>query len=154
MREKRKIMPPDIVHHHFKRALRGYNDFEVDEFLGDVKDTMEDILQENAELREKVKVLEERLRYFTLKEIAIQNSLILAEKTAEERIQSAKKEADLIIERAKLEAEKIKENNLQEMKDTLMEISTLKQQKQNFLVEFEVLLRSHLNMMRKDIPET
>lgn len=154
MREKRKVMPPDIDHYHFKRSLRGYNDFEVDEFLRDIKDTMEDILQENAELREKVRVLEERLRDFTLKEIALQNSLILAEKTAEERIQSAKKEADLIIERAKLEAEKIKENNLQEMKDTLMEINTIKQQKQNFLVEFEVLLRSHLNMMRKDIPET
>lgn len=150
MKEKRHLLPVDILHHTFKRSLRGYNDFEVDEFLKEVAETVEDLLQENLELREKVKSLEEKLRSFTLKEIALQNSLILAEKTAEERLLNAKKEADMIIERANFEAEKIKEKGMQDLKDTLAEIHSLKQQKQNFLIEFETLLKTYLSYISKE----
>lgn len=142
-------MPVDILHRRFKKTLRGYNVFEVDEFLKEVSQTLEDLLQEQDVMRKKVRELEERLKGFTLKEVALQNSLILAEKTAEERLISAKKEADLVIEYAKFEAERIKENNLQERKEALKEINTLKQQKQSFLIEFEALLSSYLNVLKK-----
>jgi len=145
-----RLTPVDILHQEFKKSFRGYNDLEVDEFIEKVTKDYEEILQENAELKDKIKTLEERIKRYTLKEDSLQNSLILAERTAEERINSAHSQAELIIKEAQLETERIKVETKEELRATNEQLAKLKQQRDVFRAEYEILLKTHLKMLEEE----
>ena len=50
------LTPIEIENKEFKKALRGFKEEEVDEFLDIVKEDYEYLYRENLELKEKVKL--------------------------------------------------------------------------------------------------
>ena len=101
-----KIMPIDIQHKSFKKALQGYDRTEVDQFLDEVIETLEDDAQKRAALEAEIADLKERISHFKAMEESLQNTLVLAQRTADEVKASAHKEADLIRDQARLAAER------------------------------------------------
>src|SRR5580698_272492 len=87
-----KITPVDIQHKTFKKALQGYDRADVDQFLDEIIETLE------AEIADH----KERISHFKAMEESLQNTLVLAQRTADEVKASAHKEADLIREQARL----------------------------------------------------
>lgn len=102
-----KITSMDISNKEFKKALRGYNAEEVDEFLDKVAEDYELLYKEASSLKEKVTVMNERLEHYSRMETTIQNTLLLAQNAAEQSKKLAQKEADLIIKGANDSAQKI-----------------------------------------------
>ena len=98
-----KITPIDIQHKVFKKALQGYDRGEVDGFLDEVIETLEDEAQHRTALEAEIADLKERLSHFKAIEESLQNTLVLAQRTADETKASAHKEADLIREQARLQ---------------------------------------------------
>jgi cell division initiation protein len=101
-----KITPVDIQHKTFKRALQGYDRAEVDQFLDEVIETLEDDAQHRAALDAEIADLRERISHFKAMEESLHNTLVLAQRTADEVKASAHKEADLIREQARLASER------------------------------------------------
>ena len=101
-----KITPVDIQHKTFKKALQGYDRAEVDQFLDDVIETLEDDAHERAALQAEIADLRERISHFKSMEESLQNTLLLAQRTADETKASAHKEADLIRQEARIAAER------------------------------------------------
>jgi len=101
-----KISPIDIQHKTFKKALQGYDRAEVDQFLDEVIETLEDDAQHIAALQAEINDLKERISHFKAMEESLQNTLVLAQRTADEVKASAHKEADLIKEQARIAAER------------------------------------------------
>src|SRR5579872_1472060 len=101
-----KISPVDIQHKTFKKALQGYDRSEVDQFLDDMIESLEDEAQAMAALEAEVADLRERIGHFKAMEESLQSTLLLAQRTADEVKAAAHKEADLIKQQAKMEAEK------------------------------------------------
>jgi cell division initiation protein len=101
-----KITPIDIQHKTFKKALQGYDRPEVDQFLDEIIETLEDDAQHIAALQAEIADLKERISHFKAMEESLQNTLILAQRTADEVKASAHKEADLIKEQARIAAER------------------------------------------------
>jgi len=101
-----KITPIDIQHKTFKKALQGYDRAEVDQFLDDVIETLEDDAHERAALQAEIADLKERVSHFKSMEASLQNTLVLAQRTADEVKASAHKEADLIRQEAKMAGER------------------------------------------------
>ncbi len=101
-----KITPIDIQHKSFKKALQGYDRAEVDQFLDEVIETLEDEAQRAAALQAEINDLKERISHFKAMEESLQNTLLLAQRTADEVKASAHKEADLIKEQARIAAER------------------------------------------------
>ena len=101
-----KISPIDIQHKTFKKALQGYDRAEVDQFLDEVIETLEDDAQHMAALQAEINDLRERISHFKAMEESLQNTLVLAQRTADEVKASAHKEADLIKEQARIAAER------------------------------------------------
>ncbi len=99
-------MPIDIQHKSFKKALQGYDRTEVDQFLDEVIETLEDDAHQRAALEAEIGDLKERISHFKAMEESLQNTLVLAQRTADEVKASAHKEADLIREQARLTAER------------------------------------------------
>ncbi len=97
-----KITPVDIQHKTFKKALQGYDRGDVDQFLDEIIETLEDEAQHRAALEAEIADLKERISHFKAMEESLQNTLVLAQRTADEVKASAHKEADLIREQARL----------------------------------------------------
>src|SRR5579872_7541691 len=101
-----RITPVDIQHKTFKKALQGYDRTEVDQFLDEIIETLEDEATHRAALEADIADLKERISHFKAMEESLQNTLILAQRTADEVKASAHKEADLIKEQARIGAER------------------------------------------------
>ncbi len=101
-----KITPVDIQHKSFKKALQGYDRTDVDHFLDEIIETLEDEAQQRAALEAEIADLKERISHFKAIEESLQNTLVLAQRTADEVKASAHKEADLISEQARLASER------------------------------------------------
>ena len=89
--------------------FRGFDRQEVDAFLDDVAEDYEQIIKENALLREQLAVLEERSRGVEEREKLLQDTLTTTQRLAEEMKEAAKREANLLIREAELQGGKLLE---------------------------------------------
>lgn len=95
------ITAMEIRNQQFKKAFRGYETNEVKNFIMQLAQDYENIYSENAQLREKIQRIEYELEKYRKMEETMNNSLILAQQTAEDLKINARKEADLILEQSK-----------------------------------------------------
>ena len=102
------ITPLDIENKKFsKQMMNGYNVDEVDDFLDEVMEDYESNYKEVAMLRTKVEELELSLTRYKTIESTLQNTLVMAQSTADEVKNVARQQADQIINDAQREAENI-----------------------------------------------
>ena len=101
------ITPLDIENKRFsKQMMNGYSVDEVDDFLDELTVDYTKNYKEVAELRDQVEELNKSLVQYKTMEDTLQNTLVVAQTTAEELKNVAKKQADQIIEEAKSNAQK------------------------------------------------
>jgi cell division initiation protein len=142
-----RITVIDIQHKTFKKQLQGYDRAEVDAFLDEVIETIEDEATARAALEAEIADLRERISHFKAMEESLQHTLILAQRTADEVKAAAHKEADLIRQEARMHAER-------EIADLGDRISESRREYQRALdtaaqakSELRSLLMSHLSLI-------
>jgi cell division initiation protein len=101
-----RITVVDIQHRSFKRALQGYDRTDVDSFLDEIIESLEDEATARAALEAEIADLKERISHFKAMEDSLQSTLLLAQRTADEVKAAAHKEADLIKQEARLVSER------------------------------------------------
>lgn len=148
------ITPLDIENKRFsKQMVNGYNVDEVDEFLDEITTDYEKIYKENKELKESAEVLNNDVGQYKNIETTLQNTLIIAQKTADEIQNVAKQQAEQIIKDAEYQSKsKIDELNTQIMIKE-KEIEDLKKQFNVYKAKMESLLISQLELI-KDMEDT
>jgi DivIVA domain-containing protein len=99
----------------FRRALRGYESEGVDAFLDLAADRLEEVVRENAALRERNLQLTEALNAFRAREHAMNEALVTAQQLREEVRAQAGREAELALREARAEAERILADARQKM---------------------------------------
>jgi cell division initiation protein len=145
-----KLTPLDIRHKEFKRAMRGYADVEVDEFLDEVADEFERVFKENIDLRERVEGLEEQVANYRRMEEALQKTLISAQASADELKQSSAKEAQLIVHEGELQARQLVNEAYTERQGVEQATARLRSAEQDFRFKFKQLLQGYLNHIEHD----
>ena len=99
------ITPLDIENKKFsKQMMNGYNVEEVDDFLDDLTADYGKNYKEVTELKAKVEELNKSLEHYKTIEKTLQDTLIMAQSTAEDIKNVAKQQADQIINDAKSSA--------------------------------------------------
>src|SRR5919201_4876382 len=101
------LTPVEIRHVKLKRALRGYERKEVDEFLDDIITSFEEVWRERADLADRVEQLESALERYRELEGLLRATLVSAERAAGELREHAQKESDLIVGEARSAARTI-----------------------------------------------
>ncbi|EOA3413403.1 DivIVA domain-containing protein [Enterococcus hirae] len=101
------LTPLDIQNKTFPTKMRGYNQDEVDDFLDLVVRDYEEITQRNRELEKAVKHSEEKLEYFNELKDALNQSIIVAQDTADKVKTSASKESEVIVISAQNKADEL-----------------------------------------------
>ena len=158
------ITPLDIENKKFsKQMMSGYNVDEVDEFLDQIMQDYETNYKEATELKAKVDELNKSLEHYKMIEKTLQNTLVMAQTTAEDIKNVAKQQAEQVISEAQKEAETIirnaKENASkgldeieQQTKAKEQQFNEVKQQFDIYRAKMEALLISQLELL-KDMKE-
>ncbi len=145
------ITPLEIENKKFsKQMMNGYSVEEVDEFLDELTVDYEKAYKESTELKNKVEELERSLVHYKTIEDTLQNTLVMAQSTAEEVKEVAKQQADQIIKEAEGNARKAAEDLSQEILMKKKELEDVKKQFDVYKAKMESLLISQLELI-KDI---
>ncbi len=145
------ITPLDIDNKKFaKQMVNGYNVEEVDDFLDELTIDYSKNYKEVTELRAKVEELNNSLVQYKTIESTLQNTLVMAQSTAEEVKNVAKQKADQIIEEAKVNAQKQVDELNNEIIQKQKELDDVKKQFDIYKAKMESLLISQLELI-KDI---
>ena len=148
------ITPMDIRNKEFKKAFKGYKEDEVDEFLDKVIADYERIYRENGELKDRISIDNERIESYNSMEKSLQNTLLIAQTTAEDIVANARKKADMVIKEAEEQARRIIEDANSSVIKVNRDYEELKKEVQVFKTRFKTLLESELealNATLKDI---
>jgi cell division initiation protein len=142
-----KVTVIDIQHKTFKKQLQGYDRAEVDAFLDEVIESIEDEATARAALEAEVADLRERISHFKAMEESLQHTLVLAQRTADEVKAAAHKEADLIKQEARMHAEReiadLGDRTTEARREYQRALDTAAQAKS----ELRSLLMSHLSLI-------
>ncbi|MEE8328909.1 MAG: DivIVA domain-containing protein [Thermodesulfovibrionia bacterium] len=145
-----RITPLDIQQKQFPTKFRGFDEEEVDSFLELVREEMEELLRENASLREEAKKFEKQVKEYKNIETTLRNTLIATQQMVEEYKVNAKKEAELIKKDAELKADEMLKEAQGKVINIHEDIADLKGIRRHFKEELKRLIQSHLGMMEFD----
>lgn len=138
------LTPLDIQNKEFKRGVRGYKESDVDAFLDEIMMDYEKIYKENIELKDKIAMLDDQLKHYNNIEETLQNTLVVAQSTAEEVKLNARKNAELIVKEAEDDSKKIIEEARSEALKIREEYEMIKKDMLVFKTRFKTLLQSQL----------
>ena len=143
------ITPLDIENKKFsKQMMNGYNVEEVDDFLDDLTLDYSKNYKEVTELKTKVDELTKSLEHYKTIEKTLQDTLVMAQTTAEDIKNVAKQQADQIINEAKGSAKKQAEELENEITLKTKELDDVKKQFDIYKSKMESLLISQLELLK------
>ncbi len=144
------LTPLDIHNKEFSKALRGYAEDEVNEFLDRIVKDYEVLIKENMSFKQKVQDLNEKLEHYTKIEETLHNAIIVAQQTAQEVKETAAGEAELIRKEAERESRRIIEEGQAKSRKFQREIEELVKQAHVFRSRFRSLLEAQLEIINSD----
>ena len=143
------ITPLDIESKKFsKQMMNGYNVEEVDDFLDDLTLDYSKNYKGVTELKTKVDELTKSLEHYKTIEKTLQDTLVMAQTTAEDIKNVAKQQADQIINEAKGSAKKQAEELENEITLKTKELDDVKKQFDIYKAKMESLLISQLELLK------
>ena len=138
------ITPLDIENKKFnKQMMNGYNVDEVDDFLDEIQEDYEKNYRELATAKAKIDELTTSLEHYKNIETTLQNTLVMAQKTAEEVKNVAKQKSEQIINEAQQHSEEL----IRLSKER--ELDDLKKQFDIYKAKMESLLISQLELIKE-----
>lgn len=149
-----KLTPLDIHHKEFRHSLRGYSEEEVDAFLDEVADEFERLFKENIDLSEKLDAAREQVRGYEAQKETLHNTLVAAQRSAEDIVGKAREEAATVLRDAEVKSKEIIHNALTQKQKVQTELVRIKQAEDEFRGKFRSMLESHLNAVSEiSLPE-
>lgn len=145
-----RITPLDIQQKQFAQKFRGFDMEEVDSFLELIREEMEELLRDNANLREEARRFEKQLKEYKNIETTLRDTLLKTQEIVEEYRATAKRDAELVRKEAELEAERILHSAQERVVKIHEDITDLKGIRRHFKEELRRLIEGHLTMIEFD----
>ena len=142
-----KITPADIKNQTFSKSFRGYDQAQVDAFLGLMAGDVEELIKENTDIKGKLSRLESIMVDYKDMEKTIQEVLLTAQKSAEEVKKNAEKEAELSLREAQVKSERTLEETHAILSKLKKEIIELKDLKRTYILRLKSLLDTQLKIL-------
>jgi len=142
-----RITAMDVENQEFSRKMRGYEPEEVRLYLKSVGAEMERLNLENSELREEQGKLSNENAEHRKREHTLQQTLITAQKMAEDHDRKARGEADLLMQQARHRSEHILQESQDQLARLEAEISRCKLEKDLFEKRLRHTVDEHLTLL-------
>jgi len=144
-----KLTPLDIHHKEFRHAIRGYSEEEVDAFLDEVADEFERLFKENIDQSEKLEAANAKVREYQSMEVTLNNTLVAAQRSAEDIVARASEEATTMLRDAEVKAKEVIHNALTDKQKVQAELVRIKQAEEDFRTRFRDLLERNLKNLKE-----
>lgn len=137
----------------FKKSFRGYHPREVDTYINRVLKDYEQLYRQNIDLQEQLTELQEKLNHYSSIESTLQETLVLAQQTAEDTKKNAEKEAALLIEQARQQGESMIRAAEEEVKEIKVEYARLRQLEAGYRTELKSFFQAQLLLLEQKLAE-
>ncbi len=155
------LTPIDIHNKEFKRSFRGYNEDEIDDFLDQVVNDYETLYRENRQLKDRLALSEKELEQYHQLEKNLQDTLVVAQRTAEQVTSAANQEseqiksnaefaAENIVNKAQIDAKKSVEDAMHRVQEIAGEYERLVKDKRKFIIKIRSLLEGELALLEEE----
>jgi cell division initiation protein len=145
-----RISPLEIQQKQFKMKFRGFDVEEVFGFLEIVREEMEDLLRENANLRENIQRAESQIKEHRDMETTLRETLMTAQQMVEDYKTSARKEAELLVKEAEFKSDSLIREAHEKVIKIHEDITDMKGIRRHFREELKRLVEGHLRMLETD----
>lgn len=141
------ITPELIASKRFDKAMGGFRQDEVEEFLNQVAEEYGALVKEKEELEEKINLLAEKIEQYRADEDSLRSALIGAQKLGDSVIRDSKIKAENILREATVTSEKMMEEAQKNIKKE--EITLIKMQKEvsKFKNRLLTIYKQHLELI-------
>lgn len=158
------LTPMDIHNKDFKRSFRGYNEDEIDDFLDKVVNDYEKLFRENDRLKEELARSQKDNEQYQQLEKNLKDTLLVAQKTAEEVTSNARSNAEEMrentskecqnkLQEAEMEAARMIEDARNKVRAIVSEYDRLVREKNHFLRKIKVTMESELTIINETLAE-
>jgi len=144
------LTPLEIQKQTFSRVLKGYNADEVRAYLHLVAEEIERLVRENDRLSRDSAMLREDLEDHSNRERILKDTLLSAQKVAEDLTANARKEAELIVKDAELLSERVIGQAMQRVGEIERSITDLKIERRSVRNKLQSTLDSVQQMVVLD----
>lgn len=126
---------------------RGYRSDEVDDFIDECVEAMELLIQENAEVNEKLKVLADKVAEYRNDEDSIRSALLSAQRTGDTIIREAEAKAKALLESAQQDADAARRDLLAGIEQEKNELVRIKNKVAEFKAQLLGMYKEHLSLV-------
>ena len=148
-----KFTPLDIQRREFDKAFRGLNEGEVRTFLHEVAGEWEEVQGENQRLRTEIIDLREHLREYQDQDRIFRETLLHAQRTKEEILDTVNREKALILKEADFKADELIREAQGHVVELETQIRSLKLERVRFLQDMDSLLGRSRRFLQEEAPE-
>ncbi|NJD56027.1 MAG: DivIVA domain-containing protein [Nitrospirae bacterium] len=142
-----RITPLDIQQKQFPMRFRGFHAEEVFAFLEAIREEIEDLLRENAQLRERLQQTDDESRRFWEMQDLLGRTLQEAHQMSEEYKGHARKESDQLLQTAAEEAEELVGRSHEQILALNEEIVELRMVRKRFHVEMKEVIGRFMRLL-------
>ena len=143
------ISSEDVRRVTFDKAFQGYRREDVDAYLKEVAQAMDDLAAQNDDLQKKLVVLAQRIDQYRAEEDTLRTTMINAQRLGDNVIREAKQKAAEIIRTANIKAEDREQRSRDDVELAKQEIVTLKSEADSFKRSLIEMYRKHINLINK-----
>lgn len=136
------LTPLDVENLRLRTSMRGYDRSDVDSFHREVVAALEEYVDQIARLKLRVRELEKELARSREQEDGVRNSLMLAQRTADELVSAARERADALLQHARAEAA-----------DMRRSVADIVAQREQFEYQFHGLLSGFMHRLEQANPQ-
>ena len=147
------LTPVEIRHVKLGRRLGGYDRPATDALLVRIAESFEDVWRDRADLRDEIERLEGELARFRELEVLLRNTLVSAERSADELRAQAHREADVILDEARVKAREIGGGAESDRERVRADIRRLKNVEAEMRAEYRAFLVTALDRLEGDTEE-
>ncbi len=155
------LTPADIHNKEFNRGFRGYSEEEVDDFLDEVIETVEELMKQISKLENDLVLEKKQVAQYQEMESKLKETMEVAQKTADDVVENAKQRVEEMERAAKEDRDRLRHQTEMAIQRR-MEDATAKVREQQelyeagvarerqFMVRLRSLLRSELAILNAD----
>ena len=133
----------EIRHVEFTRG-RGYRAEEVDDFIDECVETLEQYRKDNEEATQKMKMLADKLAEYRNDEDSIRAALLNAQRAGDTALREAEEKAALIIEEAQTRAKEIEAESQKQIGEQKQELERVRREVSQFKQQLLTMYKEHL----------
>ena len=141
------VTPLDLRQQKFKTAMRGYDRGEVDALLAEVADDYEGALRDADRLRQDVTRLESALAEHKSEEKSLRNTLVSAQRLADEMRETAERDAERMMREAEARADLLIHKAQGRLEDLQREIEGLRSRRRETETSVEAIINALKNTL-------